>query len=293
MNKITFYVPISSGVPYNSLLNEVLSTMPEGCVEREDVGGYVQIYVTDKEARALKNTLIENNFVVYINDPHDDKNFSQILETNAKTAAKWSDVIHEKTEKLIIDMLNLMPDDTKKHPLRHTDDIKDITEKAVNNIIDMIQQRFYGIRLNGEIKKAIETHQRFEWAFTEHEISLLCGILKYSGTDNDIINELINRLAKPDTDIIYAQIINIRGCLETFKDKNSNEPVFSDETRTVYSEIVNDEIDTRLTATGEKALSNLHDFIRRAFYAADMTDNKNTEIRDEIDAELDALAWYH
>ena len=106
MNRKTIYVPIPSGVAYNSLLNEILSEMPDGSVEREDVEGYVQIYVDEKPSVQFKliDNLLENNFPVYGTDPYEEKEFITRLERNKQIADKWSTVIMKDADKLMTDI---------------------------------------------------------------------------------------------------------------------------------------------------------------------------------------------
>lgn len=292
MNKKTIYVPISSGIAYNSLLNEILSEMPDGSVEREDVGGYVQIYVDEKPSVQFKliDSLLENNFPVYGTDPHEEREFITRLERNKRIADKWSTVIMKDADKLMTDILSVMSDENKQRPIVHTDDIYDICRSIVDKTIDVIYLRLHGIEPRGCIAESLANHTICDWEFDNTEGALLLNILETAGASEEIINELLSTLLPVDQTEINTDRLDIHELLYCFTD-DEDDKMFSDKPRTVYSEIVNEEISTHLTEKGENALSNMHSFVRKAFTNAGLTDNKHTEIRDDIDAELDRLAW--
>lgn len=292
MNRKIIYVPISSGIAYNSLLNEILSEMPDGSVEREDVGGYVQIYVDDEPSVRFKliDCLLENNFPVYGTDPHEEKEFINCLERDERTADKWSTVIMKDADRLITDILSVMSNENRQRPSVHTDDIYDMCCSIVDKTIDVIYLRLHGIEPRGCIAESLANHTICDWEFDNTESALLLNVLATAGASKETITELLATLLPVDQTEIDTDRLNVDELLRCFSDDESDE-MFSNEPRTVYSEIVNEEISTYLTEKGENALSNMHTFVRKAFTNAGMTDNKNTEIRDSIDASLDELIW--
>lgn len=282
------YIPLNSNTTYIILLNEILQNQSENIIQKTDENGYAHIEVKTENRTKLIDELLENNFVVFAKNPIEDKKITDRLSNDPVYAAKWSDSIMREAANLFFLVNSVFTDNENKRSCIHTDDAREICRNIVDSAVNSLKLYVPALSPKGQMAKALNKHKTYKWPLTHHELETVLSALYLTKTDEKICKTVMSELTPITTEPMPVPMLDIENILLRLSE-NTN--IFSEEPRTVYSEIVNEEIETNLTETGEKALDKLHDLIRTAFAESSLTDNKNTEIRDNIDSELDEMAW--
>ena len=286
--KSNLYVPLCSNTAYIILLNEILNEQPQGTVKKTDEEGYAHIVVETDLRSKLIDRLTENNFAVFCNDPRDDKALCDRLKNDAEYAAKWADSILRGAIDFFFILDSVMTDRNNERPCMHSEDIHRICSKIVDDAVEAIETIKPNVSPKGCMADKLKEHALYKWPLSLYEFETVATALFLTEAPESLYIAFANELLPVTVSPRPVPVLSIEKLLQRL---SNDEPVFSLDTRTVYSEIVNEEIETTLTEAGEKALDKLHDLIRTAFTETGLTDNENTTLRDAIDSELDNLAW--